>query len=82
MVNKSLIALALGTVASAISTISVKGSKFFTSDGNQFYVKGKSIATHISYSGCEADNNQALPTSLLLTTRLSTRRNVVRMPHS
>jgi hypothetical protein len=25
----------------AIPTISAKGSKFFTSDGNQFYVKGK-----------------------------------------
>jgi hypothetical protein len=25
----------------AIPTIEAKGSKFFTSDGNQFYVKGK-----------------------------------------
>lgn len=30
----------LSTVASAIPTIEVKGSKLFTSEGNQFYVKG------------------------------------------
>ena len=31
----------VGAVAvDAIATISAKGSKFFTSDGNQFYVKG------------------------------------------
>jgi hypothetical protein len=30
----------LGAVVSAIPTIEVKGSKFFTSEGNQFYVKG------------------------------------------
>ncbi|EKG12341.1 Glycolipid anchored surface protein GAS1 [Macrophomina phaseolina MS6] len=30
----------LAASASAIATISVKGSKFFTSDGDQFYVKG------------------------------------------
>jgi hypothetical protein len=38
------LALAL-TVAvagvNAVPTISAKGSKFFTSDGDQFYVKGK-----------------------------------------
>jgi hypothetical protein len=32
----------LSAVASAIPTIEVKGSKFFTSAGNQFYVKGAS----------------------------------------
>ncbi|CAN9276654.1 unnamed protein product [Alternaria alternata] len=30
----------LSSVASAIPTIEVKGSKFFTSEGNQFFVKG------------------------------------------
>ncbi|KAF2704688.1 1,3-beta-glucanosyltransferase gel3 precursor [Pleomassaria siparia CBS 279.74] len=30
----------LAAVSNAIPTISVKGSKFFTSDGNQFFVKG------------------------------------------
>jgi hypothetical protein len=30
----------LSAVASAIPTIEVKGSKFFTSEGNQFFVKG------------------------------------------
>lgn len=33
----------LAAIANAIPTISVKGSKFFTSDGNQFYVKGNHI---------------------------------------
>ena len=39
---RSIAACALvGAVAvDAIATISAKGSKFFTSDGNQFYVKG------------------------------------------
>ncbi len=36
-----LAALAGLSTVNAIPTISVKGSKFFTSDGNQFYVKGK-----------------------------------------
>jgi len=36
----SLLALAGLSAVTAIPTISVKGSKFFTSDGNQFYVKG------------------------------------------
>lgn len=40
----SLAALAgLSAVASAIPTIEVKGSKLFTSEGDQFYVKGKQI---------------------------------------
>ncbi|KAL6704998.1 hypothetical protein ACN47E_007401 [Coniothyrium glycines] len=40
MVLLSLLALAGVTAVNAIPTISVKGSKFFTSDGNQFFVKG------------------------------------------
>lgn len=31
---------ALAAAANAIPTISAKGSKFFTSDGNQFFIKG------------------------------------------
>ena len=38
----SIAALAVNNV-SAISTISAVGSKFFTSDGKQFYIKGNSI---------------------------------------
>lgn len=34
----------LATSVAAISTISTKGSKFFTSDGNQFFVKGRRVA--------------------------------------
>jgi len=43
MLRHTLLALALAAVTAAIPTIEVKGSKFFTSDGNQFYVKGKSV---------------------------------------
>lgn len=31
------------SVVQAISTISITGSKFFTSDGKQFYIKGTVI---------------------------------------
>ncbi len=41
---RSLAAFLGGAVAvNAIATISVKGSKFFTSEGNQFYVKGMQV---------------------------------------
>lgn len=40
MLHHTLLALALGALTAAVPTIEVKGSKFFTSDGNQFYVKG------------------------------------------
>ena len=33
----------LTAVTNAIPTITAKGSKFFTSEGNQFYVKGKPL---------------------------------------
>jgi hypothetical protein len=39
-------ALAGAVAVNAIATISAKGSKFFTSDGNQFYVKGMPIHLH------------------------------------
>jgi hypothetical protein len=38
-----LLSILLGSLlslVSAIPTISTKGSKFFTSDGNQFFLKG------------------------------------------
>lgn len=34
---------ALFSLGQSIATISAKGSKFFTSDGNQWFIKGKSI---------------------------------------
>lgn len=37
----SVLSLALAATVSALPTVSVKGSKFFTSDGNQFFVKGE-----------------------------------------
>lgn len=42
--------IAFAAVASAIPTISVKGSKFFTSDGNQYFVRGEKF--HIYQSSC------------------------------
>lgn len=38
----TIFAMAAGLIASvaAISPVSIKGSKFFTSDGAQFYIKG------------------------------------------
>lgn len=49
---RSVAACALvGAVAvNAIATISAKGSKFFTSDGNQFYVKGMQGVGHMCSS--------------------------------
>jgi 1,3-beta-glucanosyltransferase GAS1 len=32
--------LAVNAVSAALSQITVKGSKFFTADGNQFFIKG------------------------------------------
>lgn len=39
-IRSALLASAAITAVSAIDTISVKGSKFFTKSGNQFFVKG------------------------------------------
>jgi hypothetical protein len=36
-------AAALAGVANAVPTITATGSKFFTSDGNQFFMKGTDI---------------------------------------
>jgi len=46
----SLVALGLlaGQAVNAIPTITAKGSKFFTSDGNQFYLKGTLVFTKIT----------------------------------
>jgi len=40
LVFVALVFSALSTIVTAIPTISVVGSKFFTSDGNQFFIKG------------------------------------------
>lgn len=48
-------ALAGLSAVKAIPTIEVKGSKFFTSEGNQFYVKGTytPISAHFTYASIE-----------------------------
>ncbi|KAI5204430.1 glycoside hydrolase family 72 protein [Aureobasidium subglaciale] len=58
--------VAFAAVASAIPTISVKGSKFFTSDGNQYFVRG--IAYQLVPEDPLIDNNQCqLDASLMKT---------------
>jgi hypothetical protein len=58
--------LAFAAIASAIPTISVKGSKFFTSDGNQYFVRG--IAYQLVPQDPLIDNNQCqLDASLMKT---------------
>jgi len=37
----------LASIAHAIPTITTKGAKFFTSDGNQFFLKGM-----VNFSSC------------------------------
>ena len=43
-------AFAGAAAVDAIATISAKGSKFFTSDGDQFYVKGMASYRDINSS--------------------------------
>jgi hypothetical protein len=70
MVHFLSLALLAGLV-SAIPTIEVKGSKFFTSDGDQFFVKGKYISSRQSIGSAATDNvQQALRTSSFPMTRL------------
>ncbi|KAG9991050.1 hypothetical protein KCU78_g19782, partial [Aureobasidium melanogenum] len=58
--------IAFAAVASAIPTISVKGSKFFTSDGNQYFVRG--VAYQLVPDDPLIDNNQCqLDASLMKT---------------
>lgn len=49
-----LLSFILGLLASivhAIPTITTKGSKFFTSDGNQFFLKGMQKPPHRTSHG-------------------------------
>lgn len=51
--------LALATPLLAISTISAKGSKFFTSDGAQFYIKGNTSHPNPYFQTLEFKANQS-----------------------
>ncbi|KAF1976776.1 hypothetical protein BU23DRAFT_501235 [Bimuria novae-zelandiae CBS 107.79] len=61
-----LLASALAASAAAIDTISVKGSKFFTKSGNQFFVKG--IAYQLVPDDPLIDNTQCRLDSDLMKT--------------
>lgn len=39
----SILAQGVGNATGGMPTISVKGAKFFTSDGEQFYIKGEAF---------------------------------------
>ena len=70
--------LAVLATVSAIPTISVKGSKFFTSDGDQFFIKG----SHSSQTQLFLANTvglQELPINSSQMTLLSTTPNVSSM---
>lgn len=67
------VSLAGLAVVNAIPTISVKGSKFFTSDGDQFFVRGKHLLHPIQLT--TLTKLQELPISSSPTTRSSTTRN-------
>ncbi|EXJ82898.1 hypothetical protein A1O3_06714 [Capronia epimyces CBS 606.96] len=50
-----LVLAAICVTVNSIPTISAVGSKFFTSDGNQFFIKGKRILTGVAYQLVEDD---------------------------
>jgi hypothetical protein len=52
-------ALAGAVAVNAIATISVKGSKFFTSDGDQFYVKG--MQGPVKYAAATNKSRHCIP---------------------
>ena len=52
-------ALSVVTHSIALPTIEIKGSKFFTSDGDQFYIKG--VAHYPRNQTTTNHNTQALP---------------------
>ncbi|KAI9648266.1 hypothetical protein NHQ30_002898 [Ciborinia camelliae] len=61
-----LIASLVITTVNAIATISATGSKFFTSDGDQFFIKG--VAYQLTYADPLIDTNQCqLDASLMKT---------------
>lgn len=45
--NSFVAVLAILPAITAIPTITTKGSKFFTSDGNQFFIKGIHSTIHV-----------------------------------
>jgi hypothetical protein len=64
-----LLASALVASVNAIDTISVKGSKFFTEDGNQFFVKGMQMNTKKTSGKSSANRRKASLTNSFPTTR-------------
>jgi hypothetical protein len=69
--------LNLAALAVSLPTITIKGSKFFTSDGNQWFVKGIYLSV-----GIVGLTDQALRTSYFHKTPWPTGRNAHSMPTS
>lgn len=63
-----ILALLCAAVANALPTIEAKGAKFFTSDGDQWYIKGELRIPPDAFS--KSDILQALHTNSLKMTRL------------
>lgn len=70
-----LLASALVASVNAIDTISVKGSKFFTEDGNQFFVKGMQMNTKKPQAKAVTNRRKASLTNSFPTTRSLTTSN-------
>jgi hypothetical protein len=52
IVKALCLAATLLSAVSAIPTITAKGAKLFTSDGKQFYIKGKALLHEMKLSVC------------------------------
>ena len=82
MLSSVLLSVALGAVSVfSVPTISAKGAKLFTSDGNQFFIKGKIFSTVLCHP-CNANSysaGKALPTSLLMTIHWPTQASALSM---
>lgn len=76
--------LAASAAVAAIDTISVKGSKFFTSGGEQFFLKGDSLQRYGGLASCQllTVDSQALRTSSYQMTHSSTRNSALATPTS
>lgn len=75
MLSVLLASALVASSVNAIDTISVKGSKFFTEDGNQFFVKGMQMNTKKPQAKAVTNRRKASLTNSFPTTRSLTTSN-------